>query len=113
MIYIDGVPSCKNLASGENQGMRHLMSFNMRICVKNHHIHNSAFLFVLFFYWGYYSKYYLEYVIPLQAKLSLVPMSNDPIDLASLKEKNHTDNTLGKEFLLNSVPRLQKLKWFI
>ena len=68
VIYIDGVRSYKNLASGENRGvwntqMRHLMSFNMRICVKRHHIRNSAFLFVSFFYWRYYSKYYLEYVI--------------------------------------------------
>ena len=30
--------------------MRHLMSFNMRICVKSHHIHNSAFLFVFVFF---------------------------------------------------------------
>ena len=57
------------------------------------------------------SEYYFEYVISLSIKLSLVPISNHPIDLAlTLKEKNHTDNTLGKEFLLNSVPRLQKLK---
>ena len=93
MIYIDGVRSYKNLASGENRGvwntqMRHLMSFNMRICVKSHHAHNSAFLSVLFFYWRYYSKYYLEYVISLQIKSSLVPLSNHPINLAlTLKEK--------------------------
>ena len=54
VIYIDGVRSYKNLASGENRGvwntqMRHLTSFNMRICVKRHHTHNSAFLSVLFF----------------------------------------------------------------
>ena len=53
MIYIDGVRSYKNLASEGNRGvwntMRHLMSFNMRICVKSYHIHISAFLFVLFF----------------------------------------------------------------
>ena len=80
------------------------------IWVESHHIHNSAFLFVLFFYWSYYSKYYLEYVISLQIKSSLVPISNHPIDLAlTLKEKNYTDNTLGKVFLLNSVRRLQKL----
>ena len=53
MIYIDGVRSYKNSASGENRGvwntqMQHLMSFNMRVCVKRHHIRNSAFLFVLF-----------------------------------------------------------------
>ena len=42
-------------------------------------------------------------------KSSLVPTSNHPIDLAlTLKEKNYTDNTLGKVFLLNSVRRLQK-----
>ena len=29
--------------------MRHLMSFNMRIPFKSHHIHNYAFLFALFF----------------------------------------------------------------
>ena len=74
------------------------------IWVESHHIHNSAFLFVLFFYWSYYSKYYLEYVISLQIKSSLVPISNHPTDLAlTLKEKNYTDNTLGK------VRRLQKL----
>ena len=49
-------------------------------------------------------------MIPLQIKSSLVPISNHPIDLAlTLKEKNYTDNTLGKVFLLNSVRRLQKL----
>ena len=68
--------------------MQHLTSFNMRICVKRHHTHNSAFLFALFFYWRYDSKYYLEYVITLQIKSSLVPISNHPIDLAlTLKEK--------------------------
>ena len=55
VTYIDGVRSYKNLASGENRGvwntqMRRLMSFNMRICDKRPHTHNSAFLFVLFFY---------------------------------------------------------------
>ena len=65
MIYLDGVRSYKNLASGENQGlwnaqMLHLMSFNMRICFKFHHIQKYAFLFALFSYWRYYSKYYLE-----------------------------------------------------
>ena len=80
------------------------------IWVESHHIHNSPFLFVLLFYWSYYSRYYLEYVISLQIKSSLVPISNHPIDLAlTLKEKNYTDNTLGKVFLLNSVRRLQKL----
>ena len=55
MIYLDGVRSYKNLASGENRGvwnaqiMRHLMLFNMRISFKSHHIHNYAFLFALFF----------------------------------------------------------------
>ena len=29
--------------------MQHLTSFDMRICVKRHHTHNSAFLFALFF----------------------------------------------------------------
>ena len=94
--------------------MRHLMSFNMRICVKRHHTHKSAFLFFLFFYWRYYSKYYLEYVITLKIKSSLVPISNHPKRFSiKFKRKNHTDNTLSKLFLLNSVRRLQKLKWFI
>ena len=44
-------------------------------------------------------------MITLQIKSSLVPISNHTIDL----KKNHTDNTLGKVFLLNSVRRLQKL----
>ena len=49
-------------------------------------------------------------MISLQIKSSLVPISNHLIDLAlTLKEKNYTDNTLGKVFLLNSVRRLQKL----
>ena len=49
-------------------------------------------------------------MISLQIKSSLVLINNDPIDLAlTLKKKNHTDNTLGKVFLLNSVRRLQKL----
>ena len=49
-------------------------------------------------------------MITLKIKSSLVPISNHPIDLAlTLKEKNYTDNTLGKVFLLNSVRRLQKL----
>ena len=30
--------------------------------------------------------------------------------ILKLKEKNHTDNTLIKEFLFNSVCRLQKIK---
>ena len=49
-------------------------------------------------------------MISQQIKSSLVPISKDSIDLAlTLKEKNYTDNTLGKVFLLNSVRRLQKL----
>ena len=68
------------------------------------------FYLLYFFYWGYYSKYYLEYVINLQIKSSLVPISNNPNRFSiNLKRKNHTDNTLGKVFLLNSVRRLQKL----
>ena len=39
-------------------------------------------------------------MISLQIKSSLA---------LTLKEKNYTDNTLGKVFLLNSVRRLQKL----
>ena len=72
----------------------------------------TTLLFYLFycFYWGYYSKYYLEYVISLQIKSSLVPISNNPNRFSiNLKEKNYTDNTSGKVFLLNSVRRLQKL----
>ena len=48
-------------------------------------------------------------MISLQVKPSLVPISKDPIDLALTLKKKHTDNTLGKVFLLNSVRRLQKL----
>ena len=80
--------------------MRHLMSFNMRICVKRHHAHNAVFLFVLFFYWRYYIKYYLEYVIPLPVKSSLVPLSNDPIDLAlTSEEKSHRQHIKQSVFI--------------
>ena len=49
-------------------------------------------------------------MISLKIKSSLVPISNHPNRFSiNLKRKNHTDNTLGKVFLLNSVRRLQKL----
>ena len=87
------------------------MSFNMRICVKRHHIHNCFFICFICCYWRYYSKYYLKYVISLQIKSSLVPISNHPnrFSINLKRKKLHRDNTLGKVFLLNSVRRLQKL----
>ena len=51
----------------------------------------------------------LKSALTLKIKSSLVPISNHPINLALTLKKNHTDNTLGKVFLLNSVRRLQKL----
>ena len=46
----------------------------------------------------------------MKVKSSLVPLSNDPIDLVLTLKENHADNTLSKVFLLNSVGRLQKLE---
>ena len=49
-------------------------------------------------------------MITLQIKSSLVPINSHPNRFSiNLKEKNYTDNTSGKVFLLNSVRRLQKL----
>ena len=70
--------------------MRHLMSFIQYayLCLKTSHSQLYFFITIIIFYWRYYSKYYLEYVITLQIKSSLVPISNDSIDLAlTLKEK--------------------------
>ena len=89
--------------------MRHLMSFNVHICVKRHHIHNSAFFIYFIFLLRLLQQVLFRIRDILQIKSSLVPISNHPIDLAlTLKEKSHNDNTLGKVFLLNSVRRLQK-----
>ena len=81
------------------------------IWVESHHIHNSAFLFVLFFYWSYYSKYYLEYVISLQIKSSLVPISNHPIDLAlTLKEKKLHRQHIRQSVFIEFSSSITKIK---
>ena len=93
MIYLDGLRSHKNFASGENRGvwntqMRHLMSFNVHICVKRHHIHNSAFFIYFIFLLRLLQQVLFRIRDILQIKSSLVPISNDPIDLAlTLKGK--------------------------
>ena len=104
VIYLDGVRSYKNLASGEN---------NMRIYiwVESHRIHNSPFLFVYFFYWSYYSKYYLEYVISLQIKSSLVPIGHHPNRFSiNLKRKKLHRQHIRQSVFIEFSSSITKIK---
>ena len=68
--------------------MRHLMSFNMRICVQRHHTHNSTFFICFIFLLTLLQQVLFSISDIPKIRSPLVPISNHPIDLAlTLKER--------------------------
>ena len=91
--------------------MRHLMSFNVQICAKRHHIHNSAFFIYFIFLLRLLQQVLFRIRDILQIKSSLVPISNHPIDLAlTLKEKITQRQHIRQSVFIEFSSSITKIK---